>query len=165
MSKLYKVGLYVGRFQPFHLGHLNVIKHGLAMCEKLIVVVGSAQESRTKKNPYTFEERADLIYGSVKDLVGKSALIIIPVNDRENYGDNEGWGEYLLKQVKSQTGFEPDLMIGGYEVVRGAWFDDTKLDQLIIRRSPISATQVRNTKNLKELSKLVPTYVFNKITK
>ena len=48
----HKVGLYVGRFQPFHNGHLSIVKEGLAHCARLILVIGSAQESGTEQNPF-----------------------------------------------------------------------------------------------------------------
>ncbi|MBP1357507.1 MAG: adenylyltransferase/cytidyltransferase family protein, partial [Sulfolobus sp.] len=40
-------GLYPGRFQPFHLGHLSVIKWALERVNELIILIGSAQESHT----------------------------------------------------------------------------------------------------------------------
>ena len=57
-----KFGLYVGRFQPFHNGHKSVVKEALKHCDRLIIAIGSAQESRTKKNPFTFEERRKFIW-------------------------------------------------------------------------------------------------------
>ena len=38
-----KRGLYVGRFQPFHLGHLGAVKSILEDVEELVIVIGSAQ--------------------------------------------------------------------------------------------------------------------------
>ncbi|TMI56005.1 nicotinamide-nucleotide adenylyltransferase, partial [Candidatus Bathyarchaeota archaeon] len=40
-------GLYVGRFQPFHLGHLEAVRHILSKVDELVVVVGSAHDSHT----------------------------------------------------------------------------------------------------------------------
>lgn len=52
-------GIYPGRFQPFHLGHLEVLKWGLNKVDELIVLVGSAQESHTLTNPFTAGERIE----------------------------------------------------------------------------------------------------------
>ncbi|MDO8955164.1 MAG: bifunctional nicotinamide-nucleotide adenylyltransferase/Nudix hydroxylase [Gammaproteobacteria bacterium] len=56
-----KVGVFIGRFQPFHRGHLAIIQKALETCDKLIIVVGSINRARTIKNPWTFEERKALI--------------------------------------------------------------------------------------------------------
>lgn len=55
------MALFVGRFQPFHLGHLDAIQQILQSYEKVIVVIGSAQESSTLENPFTAEEREQMI--------------------------------------------------------------------------------------------------------
>lgn len=53
--------LFVGRFQPFHLGHLKVIKEILKENGKVIIAIGSSQESRTETNPFSFKERENMI--------------------------------------------------------------------------------------------------------
>jgi len=51
-----KRGLFVGRFQPFHLGHLGVVKDILNEVDELVIVVGSAQYSHRIDNPFTQEK-------------------------------------------------------------------------------------------------------------
>ena len=138
-----KIGLYVGRFQPFHRGHLNVVLEALNHCDKLIIAIGSAQESGTKKNPFTFELRKELIRRS---LWGKgSQCIIIGINDRTEVKDDEGWGEYLIKEVEKQTGLTPTINFEGHEEVRSHWFDTVDIERYELSRNdtPISATAVR----------------------
>src|SRR6266700_8062812 len=60
-------GLYVGRFQPFHLGHLQAIKYILGRVDDLIILVGSAQHSHTHENPFTAVERITMIRRALKD--------------------------------------------------------------------------------------------------
>lgn len=55
--KKYKKGLFIGRFQPFHLGHISAIKQGLEVAEKLVLVIGSANRNFDLVNPLTFFER------------------------------------------------------------------------------------------------------------
>lgn len=55
------IGLYIGRFQPFHLGHLHVVKEALEDCDTLKIVIGSAGEERTENNPWTADEREEMI--------------------------------------------------------------------------------------------------------
>jgi len=51
----------IGRFQPLHNAHLEIIKRCTALTNQLIIVVGSAHQPRTYKNPFTFEERRQMI--------------------------------------------------------------------------------------------------------
>lgn len=47
----HKIGLLCGRFQPVHRGHIELIREALKHCDHLIIAIGSAQESGTKKEP------------------------------------------------------------------------------------------------------------------
>lgn len=60
-----KYGVYIGRFQPFHNAHLETIKFALERVEKLIIVIGSTNQARTVKNPWTFDERKTMIISSL----------------------------------------------------------------------------------------------------
>ena len=55
------IGVYIGRFQPFHNDHLRTVKHALERVEKLVIVVGSSRQARTVKNPWTVLEREEMI--------------------------------------------------------------------------------------------------------
>ncbi|MCW4017185.1 MAG: nicotinamide-nucleotide adenylyltransferase [Candidatus Bathyarchaeota archaeon] len=75
-------GLYVGRFQPFHLGHLEAIKRILDEVEELVVVIGSAQYSHNEVNPFTAGERLVMIRGALEEAkVDFSRVWIVPVPD------------------------------------------------------------------------------------
>ncbi len=79
-----KRGLFVGRFQPFHLGHLYALKKILGEVDELIIVVGSPQKSHEPDNPFTVGERILMIRGSLSDgEVDPSRYIVIPVPDAE----------------------------------------------------------------------------------
>jgi bifunctional NMN adenylyltransferase/nudix hydrolase len=67
VNKKYTHGVYIGRFQPFHLGHLHLVEHALNLAEKLIIVVGSHNKPRDWKNPWTSAERIDMIKASLTD--------------------------------------------------------------------------------------------------
>lgn len=53
--------VFIGRFQPFHLGHKSVIDAALEKARHVIVLIGSAKEARSLRNPFNWEERADMI--------------------------------------------------------------------------------------------------------
>ncbi|HEV8594268.1 MAG TPA: nicotinamide-nucleotide adenylyltransferase [Thermoplasmata archaeon] len=53
--------MFVGRFQPFHLGHLDMVKRIVAKHAEILIGIGSAQYSHTRENPFTAGERYEMI--------------------------------------------------------------------------------------------------------
>lgn len=79
--------LYVGRFQPFHLGHLEAVKYILRNAGEIIIVVGSAQESHTLENPFTAGERVYMIRLALNEArIDPGKYYIIPVTDLDIHG-------------------------------------------------------------------------------
>lgn len=73
-------GLYIGRFQPFHNGHLALIKQMLKEVKKLHIVVGSSQHKNMKDNPFSADERHEMIRTAL-NAEGIRNCDIIPVPD------------------------------------------------------------------------------------
>lgn len=61
MPRKYRYCVFIGRFQPFHLNHKAIIDHALGVADKVIVVLGSADQPRTIKNPFSTDDRVNLI--------------------------------------------------------------------------------------------------------
>ena len=81
-----KKGLILGRFQPFHLGHLSVIQEILNDQIKPMICIGSAQEGNTNDNPFTTKERKTMIKAVMGNLDCKYEIYEIPdVNNNELY--------------------------------------------------------------------------------
>jgi nicotinamide-nucleotide adenylyltransferase len=79
---LVKRGLYVGRFQPFHLGHLSAIDAAIKEVDELVIVIGSAQYSHKANNPFTAGERLTMIRHALEEAnVDYSKHWIVPVPD------------------------------------------------------------------------------------
>jgi len=84
-----KRGLFIGRFQPPHVGHLSAIRNILRECEELIIVIGSAQFSYTFKNPFTSGERIEMIRLMIKEEgLPLDKIIIVPIPD---IGEHSLW--------------------------------------------------------------------------
>ena len=64
-NKTFDFLVFIGRFQPFHKGHLSVIEAGFEQAEQIIILCGSAHQPRTVRNPWTFAEREAMIRGAV----------------------------------------------------------------------------------------------------
>jgi len=81
-----KQALFVGRFQPFHLGHLSVIKNALKKEDRLIIVIGSAEENHEPPNPFTSGERFQMIEAALDaEKIPRSKYAIIPIRNVENF--------------------------------------------------------------------------------
>jgi nicotinamide-nucleotide adenylyltransferase len=82
VSTMVNRGLYVGRFQPFHLGHRDAIKYVLNEVDELAIVIGSAQYSHNTNNPFTAGERLFMVRQALREAgVEDSKLWIVPVPD------------------------------------------------------------------------------------
>ena len=75
--------LFIGRFQPFHAGHLFVIQRLSTQYEELIIGIGSSQYHDTSDNPFSYEERKQMISKSL-EAVGISAYRIVAIPDIHN---------------------------------------------------------------------------------
>ena len=145
--KPYDVGLVVGRFQHFHIGHRSLVENAFKLCDRVLILVGSAQESGTLRNPYLPSTRIDVI----REIYGRdnSILQVKELNDLTHENDiTPDWGKYVLKNVKTHIRKEPSLMVYGNDEFRSRWFAPEDIEntaELVIPRSriPISATQLR----------------------
>lgn len=86
MPKKDKIGMFAGRFQPFHNGHVAVIEQILQECKHVVIVIGSADVSHTPDNPFTSGERYEMIYDELMNReVHPGRVHIIPVQDINRY--------------------------------------------------------------------------------
>ncbi len=77
-----KRGVFVGRFQPFHKGHLEAVKDILREVDELVIVVGSSQYSHKLENPFTAGERITMIRKAIEDCgIQAPRYWIVPVPD------------------------------------------------------------------------------------
>lgn len=140
-KKAFKLGILVGRFQTLHSGHEMMINTALEICDEVGVFIGSAQESGTYKNPFSYEIRESLL----KKIYGDS-IKIFPLNDI-GVGNNSSWGDYVLENILRNMGAYPDLHISGKEERRVSWFDGidgVSIAELYIPKSiDISASEMR----------------------
>ena len=77
-------GLIIGRFQPFHKGHFEVLKEIASQVDKLIIGIGSADESYTFEDPFTAGERHLMVSESLNQ-AGIDNYYLIPIVDIHRY--------------------------------------------------------------------------------
>ena len=163
-------GLFVGRFQPFHLGHLEAIKWILEKSEKVTIVIGSSQESFTLRNPFAFEERKELIKNSLEDEgIEQERYEIAAISD---VFDCERWVKSILDKAKFDVVYTRsqwvkecfDLfeipvrnhpMFGRYSArdIRKRMEDDVGWENLVPRAVSQSIKGIRGAERLRNLVK------------
>lgn len=92
-----KIALYLGRFQPMHKGHLEVIKRILKRHDELIIVIGSAQAKREHQNPLSAKERKDLVKKVLEGHNDVGTEKKISVKELKDTSSNQRWIKDLEK--------------------------------------------------------------------
>jgi len=115
-------GLLIGRFQPFHLGHLDAVLFGLARTENLFICIGSSNKSNERKNPFSAEERREMILTSIEPSIADR----IKIFDVPDVGDHEKWT------------FEIDKTVPKYDIV----FTNDEFTRTLFEKREISVISV-----------------------
>lgn len=112
MSKKYDFLVLIGRFQPFHNAHLEIVKRATALTNHLVIITGSAAQPRTYKNPFTSRERAAMIRNAT---AGLSLNISINENVDTIYND-QAWAvrvqTIVNKAINSSSKGPGDFKVG-----------------------------------------------------
>lgn len=106
----YSCAVLIGRFQPFHNDHKALVEQALRIADKVLILVGSSHAARTPKNPFTFEERRDMI------LNGRESNFVHIEPIRDYFYSDDMW----LSQVQAVTSNyiedgETVALLGGYK--------------------------------------------------
>ena len=99
--------VFIGRFQPFHVGHQEVITKALELADKVVILVGSSNQPRNIKNPFSFAERKTMILNAYgfNTIPGDTntdykRLLIAPLRDQK-YND-QAWAASVQNIVQGQ---------------------------------------------------------------
>ncbi len=88
----------IGRFQPFHLGHLKAVEYVLSQSEELVIGLGSSQYKRTPRNPLSTDERYEMIVRVMRSVeIDLSKVFLVPIPDTESR--EESWGSIVLDRI------------------------------------------------------------------
>jgi nicotinamide-nucleotide adenylyltransferase len=129
-------GLLIGRFQPFHLGHLEAFRFALSKVDKLWIGIGSSNKPAEKKNPFSAEERKEMILSSIDDLI-KNRIQIFLIPDFENH---EKWIEEIDTIVP-----EFDIVFTNDELTKSLYSNRGKktIEVIFKDREILSGTNIR----------------------
>lgn len=138
-----ELSVYIGRFEPVHSGHLALLQHALSKALRVVVVIGSAWQARSPKNPFTWQERERMLREALSN-ADNARLQVLPMRD---YYNEAVWVQAVRQGIASLT--EPGTRIGlvghfkdassGYLSAFPGW-------QLmhVARQSRIDATTIRD---------------------
>ena len=129
-------GLLIGRFQPFHKGHLSAINFGLSKVENLWIGIGSSNKSHEKKNPFTADERKEMILSSLdEETLKRIKIFYVP-----DIGDHEKWTYHVDSIVpKYDVVFSNDNFTISLYKKRGF----NVIEVPLLQRDMISGTRIR----------------------
>jgi len=136
MSKV--TGIYIGRFQPFHLGHLSAVKQALREVDFLIIGIGSAQYKETGDNPFSAEERKKAIESALSENnIPPDKYQIIPIPDIH---DNDRWPAH----VQTLTPAFSHVFTGNERLVKELFEKHTQIPVTVVNKEiPVCATDIR----------------------
>jgi bifunctional NMN adenylyltransferase/nudix hydrolase len=145
MSKKYDTLVLIGRFQPFHNAHLEIVRRATALTKRLVIVTGSANQPRTFKNPFTSAERHSMIYDATRGMMGPLS-IYIESNPDTIYND-QAWAVRIQALVNKHTNAGDKVGIIGHKKDESSFYLDMFPQweyENVEEIEPLSAVNIRD---------------------
>ena len=116
MTKQYNVAVVIGRFQPLHNGHMELFKKASEVAERVVVLLGSANQPRTPKNPWTWQERQSLIEQTLisSELFTYDQMTFCPLHDHL-YNDQDWVAEVQAWIIDNSRSNESICLVGHHK--------------------------------------------------
>jgi len=179
-TKKYQLSTIIGRFQPLHRAHEDLIAEGLTEAERVLVLVGSANRARCPRNPWTYEERAVMISAVFHYEVDMGRIIIQPLDDFV-YSD-VGWMTTVRDIVKSYNIPDENIGLLGFKKDNSSYylnmfpewnahninssystFNSTDIRRRFLRNTPILPDRICSPKIIEFLEKFMYTDEFKSL--
>lgn len=184
--KKYDVAVVIGRFQPVHNGHKYLLEQALAVANRVIVLVGSANKASNIKNPFSFDERSQMIYNGMfpneklratygdrpefdkPSLIAQSYITVLPLKDF-TYND-ELWAQNVQRIVGENTQYLEKITLIGHTKDESTYylkmFPQWEYTE-VAHNDKLNATDIRellyDQKTVKYLQGVVPSMVYDYI--
>lgn len=163
--KKFKLLVFIGRFQPFHNGHLEVVKTALTLADRVLILVGSSFQPRTEKNPFTYDQRFDMIANSIANQ-DRNRVAICSLHDHK-YNDQK-WAAEVQSLVHEQD----NVGIIGHSKDDSTYYLKMFPQWQLVEHKlndNINATDIRSliyeNRSLRYLDGVLPPYVISAIDK
>jgi bifunctional NMN adenylyltransferase/nudix hydrolase len=143
MSQLTRF-IYIGRFEPPHNGHFATIRKAIEQTEKLLIFIGSHEACRSLRNPFSTEERLEMLKISLTPEEQKK-IILIPIHD-SNYNHSE-WVKEVKAKVLELCGTEKKIGIIGHKKDGTSYyldlFPEWEFVEMPLLENGLSSTEIR----------------------
>jgi bifunctional NMN adenylyltransferase/nudix hydrolase len=131
----------IGRFQPYHFGHKHIVDQALDDFDYLVILLGSANQPRSRRNPWTWTERASMIINCHP--WDEWRIFIAPLDDNPN---DEHWAAWAAGTASNKAPPGSEITIVGTR--RGSedyleWFPQFK-QKIYDTGNFRSGTEIRN---------------------
>jgi nicotinamide-nucleotide adenylyltransferase len=163
--------LFIGRFQPFHNGHLKIVQNISKKYDEIIIGIGSSQYENTLDNPFSYDERNEMIKESLENNgITNYKIILIP-----DIHNPPKWVSHVVSIIPdfdivvSNSSFTKNLFLEkDYDVegtplynkeecsgkeIRKRIMNDEKWAHLVPKEVEVIIENIDGVKRLKELSK------------
>jgi bifunctional NMN adenylyltransferase/nudix hydrolase len=146
MTKQYDTLVYIGRFQPVHNAHVEIIRRATHMARQVVIIVGSANQPRTYKNPFTSAERQCMLVDALRGIGDKECSIRIEHNTDTIYND-QAWAIRVQGLVAKHTLGMSKIAIIGHDKDESTFYlkmfpQWERIDVELIE--PLDATSIRD---------------------
>lgn len=108
----HEYAVFIGRFNPFHLGHLQILKRGFELADKVVVVLGSHNRATNIKNPWSSKERMAMITSCLSE--SENSRVQFALLKDYLYNDTM-WTIDLQNKIAEATEYSEDIALIGYE--------------------------------------------------
>lgn len=136
-----KRALFIGRFQPFHTGHSSVLRDAKRSgYDEVIIGIGSSQYSRVTDNPFTYEERVQIIEASTKN---DSSLPVTHIIALPDIHDDANWVSHV-NAIIAKNGLTYDVVFTGNSTVRELFSNAQVPIQSVQQTIHIAGTMIRD---------------------
>lgn len=150
MKNMYDLVVYIGRFQPFHLGQQHVLDQAFKQGKQVLILLGSSDSARSPKNPWNALEREDMIRGSISDEECKR-LKIVGVPD--SIYDNRIWLKNV-QEIVDTIAKGGSIALIGFSKDHSSWYLQKFPKWSIIKASPKVCTSSGKTMDATKIREL-----------
>lgn len=168
--KKYDLAVVIGRFQPFHNAHYELLKAAGKLANTVVVILGSANRPRSYKNPWTYSDRSTMLQSVTGDLIENTNARFCIEKNVDTIYDNTAWTARIQKIVDKYAASEGKVCLVGHEKDSSTFYlkmfpqwDFVSIPSF----EPLDATAIRDTMfskenaNLNFIKGVVPVPIFD----
>ena len=152
-----KIGVFLSRMQPLHVGHIGIIETALKENDQVLIIIGSKNKFGTIRNPIDVELRRKILEEALEEKFGKEykeKILIYELPDWSKETETETfleWGRYLYYNIVSNIEQkEFSIYFSDDEELIKSWFEEELQNRIHFRLfernnmyNAVSSTKIR----------------------